>query len=418
MADNGENKKSSGIGELFIEFNAKGLPTFLKGLNGVSAAFLLGKNAASQFAQTLTKPIKELGNTAVAVGKLSAALGTSDKNVQKLGNYFQKYGGSKEYINDLAKTQQMLFDTYQRGKRGLDTGYSLALQNAGLDPGAYRGSYDDTKRLVKDLYYATKDKSDLEANAIFRDMGWSEDWRYIFKRGGFNLDDALALPDDAIEKGQQAAENLQEFGIALKALTDLLVVKFLPPLTDFVQWFEQKTKLFIDNGDFDNFINGIEITKKNIEQTKKDIANAYNKAKDDKAGVFTPLAIAGYYLDDKQKREIKEKNSLPGINKKSIIGRPEIFNSKKQSFYSGILPLSTNVLPTGGAAPIAPDFMTTPEALAPSNISSIMQTNNINITNQNTINGINGEDAKNGIISINENDLNYTRYQIDNPAQL
>lgn len=403
MAENGDGKKSTGIGELFVELGVKGLPTMLKSLNSVSASFLLGKNAASQFANMLTKPIKELGNTAVAVGKLSAALGTSEKNVQKLGNYFQKYGGSKEYINDLAKTQQMLYDTFVKGERGLDTGYIKALQRAKLDPTAYKGNFTDAIRLVNDIYKATEKMSDLEANATFRDLGWSEDMRYMFKRGGFNLNDALALPDDTIEKGQQAAENLQDFGIAMKALTDLLVVEFLPPLTDFVQWFTGVTK---------DILSG---------KKPKDIVENVDKKVTDNAGkIGVATAATGHPLVGATiigaGNLSKMQRSAGGETGKYV---PVVFGAGQMDF--GTAPWIKKKLDgkaTGGAAPIVPILTPTPQDLVPSNISSIAQTNNINITNQNNINGTNAQAIADSIISINENDISYSQYQISNPGQL
>ena len=404
--DNGDNKKSTGIGELFVEFGVKGLPNMLKGLNAVSASFLLGKNAASQFAQTLTKPIKEAGAGAVEIGKLSNSLDTSYKNVAKLQNYLKSKNVSEGLVNDLGNIQTTVRDVLS-GFTELPGSFANAFAKTGHTLSDYSEDFTDILRLVKDIQNADLSRSDR--NQIFDFFGISRDWGYLFDRGDFNLDDALALSDDVIEKNIEAAENLQKFNIALKNLTDLLIAKFLPSFTNFVNWFEQKTKLFINNGDLDNFINGVETTQKNIEQTKKEITGAVNKAKEQKAsGLFVPLAAAGYYLESKQKKE-----QLPGINKQSLIGRPEIFNSKKQSFYSGILPLSTNGASTGGAAPIAPDFMTTPEALAPSNISSMMD-NNISITNQNNITGSNAQAIADKIAAINENDINYTQYQISN----
>lgn len=388
MAENGDGKKSTGIGELFVELGVKGLPTMLKSLNSVSASFLLGKNAASQFAQTLTKPIKELGNTAVAVGKLSAALGTSEKNVQKLGNHFQKYGGSKDYINDLAKTQQMLYDTFTKGERGLDTGYIKALQRTKLDPTAYKGNFTDTIRLVNDIYKATEKMSDLEANATFRDLGWSEDWRYLFKRGGFNLNDALALPDDTIEKGIKAEENLQEFGIAMKALTNTIVGEFLPPLTKFVTWF---------NG----FVSD---TVENKEEIKKNVKKVGNSAK------LPFLGVAGIVYD-----QYKQKQGNTTGQAANILA--EI--AKPVPLVELPTPISTDTKGYNGTLPnIGAAFTPTPQDLVPSNISSIAQTNNINITNQNNINGTNAQAIADSIISINENDISYSQYQISNPGQL
>ena len=52
------------MGKLFVDIGIGGLGKALKSLNSVSASFLLGKNAAMQFAQTISQPFKEAGNAA------------------------------------------------------------------------------------------------------------------------------------------------------------------------------------------------------------------------------------------------------------------------------------------------------------------------------------------------------------------
>lgn len=88
MAENNQQGRAQNkLGELFVEFSTKGLPSLLKNLNSVSASFLIGKNAATQFADTLTKPFKEAGNTAVGIGKMANALGATNREYQKLTTY-------------------------------------------------------------------------------------------------------------------------------------------------------------------------------------------------------------------------------------------------------------------------------------------------------------------------------------------
>ena len=239
MADNGENKKSNILGELFVEFGVKGFGTMLKSLNAVSASFLLGKNAASQFAQMLTKPIKEAGAGAVEIGKLSNSLDTSYKNVAKLQNYLKSKNVSEGLVNDLGNIQTTVRDVLS-GFTELPGSFANAFAKTGHTLSDYSEDFNDILRLVKDIQNA--DLSRSERNQIFDFLGMSRDWGYLFDRGDFNLNDALALPDDVIEKNIKAQENIQEFSIALKSLSDFLIAEFLPPLTDFVKWFTRVVK--------------------------------------------------------------------------------------------------------------------------------------------------------------------------------
>ena len=79
-----EPKAQTGLGQLFVDIGINGLGKTLKGLNSVAATFLLGKNAANQFAQSIMQPFKEAGNAAVGIGKMSNALATSSMEYQKL----------------------------------------------------------------------------------------------------------------------------------------------------------------------------------------------------------------------------------------------------------------------------------------------------------------------------------------------
>ena len=396
MADNGENKKSNILGELFVEFGVKGFGSMLKSLNAVSASFLLGKNAASQFAQMLTKPIKEAGAGAVEIGKLSNSLDTSYKNVAKLQNYLKSKNVSEGLVNDLGNIQTTVRDVLS-GFTELPGSFANAFAKTGHTLSDYSEDFNDILRLVKDIQNA--DLSRSERNQIFDFLGMSRDWGYLFDRGDFNLNDALALPDDVIEKNIKAQENIQEFSIALKSLSDFLIAEFLPPLTDFVKWFTRVVK---------------DITS---GKPLKDIVKDLDKGVTDNSGKIAagalvtghPVVAAGIAAAGTQ---AKLQYSAGGGKGKIV---PTQFGAAQMDF--GTAPWikkKQDGKPTGGAAPIAPDFMTTPEALTPSNVSSMMTNNNITITNQNNITGSNAQAIADKIAAINENDINYTQYQISN----
>lgn len=389
-----ENKsQSKGIGELFVEFGAKGVPGLLKNLNSVSASFLLGKNAATQFAQTLTKPLKEAGKGAVEVGKLSNALDTSYKNVQKLQYYLKSKNVSEGLIGDLGNIQTTLRDVFS-GFKEVPGEFALAFAQTGHLLEDYTDDFDNILQLVKDIQNADLTRS--QRNQIFDFLGMSRDWGYLFSRGDFNLNDALALPDDVIEKNIKTAENIAEFGNALEQLKNLLVAEFLPPLTDFVKWFTGATNDIISKNKSRNEIT--DNISKGLENNAGKLGVATAVATGN-VGVGTVVVGAGNLA--------REQRSLGGKTGHIV---PQQFGAAPLDF--GIAPWHKNKgTPTGGAAPL-PDFMDT--AAIPTGADSIVQ--NITISNSNTINGTNATEIANEIAAINAQQIQYNQYQISNMA--
>lgn len=415
-----KNGAQNKLGELFVELGAKGAPTLLKNLNSVSASFLLGKNAATQFAQTLTKPLKEAGRTAVEVGKLATSLDTSYKNVQKLQYHFKKFGVGEGLINDLGALQTTL--------RNVFTGYAqpsnelaAAFENVHLNLENYSDDFEDILRLIKDLKNA--DLSRTQRNMAFDFLGLSRDWGYLFDRGDFNLEEALALPDSVIEKNIKTAENLQEFGLVVERLKDLFVAELLPPLTKFVGWFTGVTQDIINGKGStaaDKISKGFE---DNAGKIGAGLGTVYG-AKTLMATGNLPLAAAvgGTVAAGTAAvgNQAKLQRSVGGTAGKIV---PTQFGAAQMDF--GTAPWIKNKnkgTATGGAAPIyietdrgmednmiAPTFMDTNIAGMPPNLQNMTQT--INITNQNNINGTNATEIADKIININSQDIQYSQYQ-------
>ncbi|MBQ2285319.1 MAG: hypothetical protein II244_06610, partial [Clostridia bacterium] len=65
------------LGQLFVDIGVGGLGQTLKALNSVSASFLLTKNAATQAIKPFIDMGKQAANSAVGIGKMAAALGTT-----------------------------------------------------------------------------------------------------------------------------------------------------------------------------------------------------------------------------------------------------------------------------------------------------------------------------------------------------
>lgn len=388
-----ENKNQGGaqnkLGELFVEFSTKGLPSLLKNLNSVSASFLIGKIAATQFADTLTKPFKEAGNTAVGIGKMANALGATNREYQKLATYVKSKNVSEGILGDVERFND-IFTKLQTGQGGLPEGVVREFANLGLSPEDYLGDYESTIRLLNDIRDRTNGLTKQGRNLAFSNLGMSSEWGYLFDRGDFNLSDAFSLPDDVIEKNTKAAESLAELTLAFDQLKSLLIADFAPALTDTVNTLK-------------NFVQNFDKNKENIKKTISVIGGAAAGAAVGSVvpgvGTATGAVVGGVAGAGKYAVENMHKAGKPNQKEIPIWKQLTDFGQYKDG------------APTGGAAPV-PDFMNTPAAVTPPEMNNLSQ--NITITNQNNITGDNAQEIATEIARINAQDIEYTQYQLQN----
>lgn len=388
-----ENKNQGGaqnkLGELFVENSTKGLPSLLKNLNSVSASFLIGKNAATQFADTLTKPFKEAGNTAVGIGKMANALGATNREYQKLATYVKSKNVSEGILGDVERFND-IFTKLQTGQGGLPEGVVREFANLGLSPEDYLGDYESTVKLLNDIRDRTNGLKKQGRNLAFSNLGMSSEWGYLFDRGDFNLSDAFSLPDDVIEKNTKAAESLAELGLAFDQLKSLLVADFAPALTETVNTLK-------------SFVLNFDKNKENIKKTTSVIGGAAAGAAVGSVvpvvGTATGAVVGGVAGAGKYAVENMHKAGKPNQKEIPIWKQLTDFGQYKDG------------APTGGAAPV-PDFMNTPAATTPPGMNNLSQ--NITITNQNNITGDNAQEIATEIARINAQDIEYTQYQLQN----
>lgn len=388
-----ENKNQGGaqnkLGELFVEFSTKGLPSLLKNLNSVSASFLLGKNAATQFAQTLSQPFKEAGNTAVGIGQMANALGATSKEYQKLAHYITSKNVSKGILGDIEKFND-IFTKLHTGQGGLPEGIVREFANLGLSPEDYLGDYESTIKLLDDIKDRTDGLTKQGRNLAFSNLGMSSEWGYLFDRGDFNLTDAFSLPDDVIETNTRTAESLAELSLAFDQLKSLLVADFAPALTETVNTLK-------------SFVLNFDKNKENIKKTTSVIGGAAAGAAVGSVvpvvGTATGAVVGGvagagkYAIENAHKSGKSNQGEIPLWKQLTDFGQ----------YKDGA--------PTGGAAPV-PDFMNTPAATTPPGMNNLSQ--NITITNQNNITSDNAQEIATEIARINAQDIEYTQYQLQN----
>lgn len=407
MAENGENKKSNILGELFVEFGVKGLPTMLKGLNSVSASFLLTKNAAEQFTKPIFNMGKTAGQSAADISKLSTSLGTTAKEIQKFQLYFKKYNLSESLLGDLGATADMLTKV-RMGIGGIDGGFAYAMHRMGLDWTKYDGSIKSIEKMMHDVDNATKNMDPMERRVLLQSIGWNPEIAHAFQRG-FNLSDALALSDEDIERLQKANEELNDAKSAINKLKNTTISKGAPLLQNSANVVTDMVTGNATKSEENNVKTGAIIGGLGGALGGAIMTGAQGAVGGATVGTIIPGVgnVAGAVIGGVG-------GAITGAVGGGAAGTA--IGAGAGTLYAGNK-RKQNGTPTGGAAPISPDFMLTPQDLIPSNVSSMVN-NTINITNQNNINGTNAEAVKDSIISINENDISYSQYQISNMAGL
>lgn len=364
-----QQQQSKGIGELFVEFGAKGLGTLIKGMNTVSASFLLGKNAANQFVQTLTQPAKEAGRTATQIGKMSTALGTTYKDFMKLQLYLKSHNLSEGLIGDIEKLQQNFLD-WRAGIAEIPSSIITGLARIGHNINEYSGTYESMLQLWEDIQQGTQSFSKDYRNQIFRLLTISPEWGYAFDNSEFNLKDYATISDKEVQALIDAQNAMANLGANIEQLKMHLVEKLSPAIitiSDFLSKYVHRGS----TGQYDKPV---------AQTTKIGIITSTNVLKKPNNIWQQPMNIGTLGIE---------------------LGKRYLINQIK----------SQQGQPTGGAAPIVPPSMQG-TAHIPPNLSNMINT--ININNENRITVANPQEAAQMLSAINQTtlqDADYTQFQ-------
>ncbi len=231
MAENqGENKNSKGIGELFVEFGTKGLPTMLKQLNTVSATFLLGKNAASQFAQTLIQPAKKAGETVTEWRKLNNELGLTYAQIQSMQAWAKKYGISDAILGDISHIENTLYRLQRFGILPPEWYDAVLLLNqaGGLNIDLFQ--YEDTAegaiRLLNDIGIGFKKINDLGIKRnILQDFGISLEALDYLKQGKIRYQEMTNMSQKEIDLLLEQKKAVGELEVAWDRFFNTFIAK-------------------------------------------------------------------------------------------------------------------------------------------------------------------------------------------------
>lgn len=197
------------LGELFVDIGVGGVGKAIKSLNSISASFLLTKNAAMQAIKPFVNIGKEAMSSAVGIGKMAAALGTTVLNAQRLQYYLKTY--DSQGLEGSVASLQNIFTRLKAGYGGLDGQMAMSMGVLGLDWQKYSGSFEDTLQFIQDVKDRFKQGgfSENEKLMHLQNLGL-QDWKYLFEKEDFNINDSLRINEETIRSLQQSAEATNE----------------------------------------------------------------------------------------------------------------------------------------------------------------------------------------------------------------
>lgn len=201
MADNENTKTSAGLGELFIEFGSKGLGGLVKGLNTVSASFLLTKNAGQQMLQPLANMSKQAGQGVIALEKFNSVTGISVKQLDNLRRWTKLNNiDFNDYIGQI-HSLQIALDRMNAGDANAITGFSmLGLSPADLDPSKPLESMDKIARKIREIQRNGREEDKHRASLALQMLGLNEQLVYAFEKGNRKVDKSIELTDKQRQK--------------------------------------------------------------------------------------------------------------------------------------------------------------------------------------------------------------------------
>lgn len=204
--DNKQGGAQSKLGELFIDIGSSGLGTLVKGLNTVSASFLLTKNAATQALKPIISMSQKGGNTVTTLDKLSSVTGLTSEQLQKLQIQATLSNTSfEELTGQIQVFQKTLQDVLLKGK-GNNEGFAwLGLSPRDFDPSKPLEALDKISQRVMQL------RPEVAAYAL-DELGISRDLIYYWQQGNKEVDKRLLLNEkelDSLRRQQDAWNNLR-----------------------------------------------------------------------------------------------------------------------------------------------------------------------------------------------------------------
>lgn len=211
MADE-QAKNSANLGELFVEFGSKGMGGLIKGLNTVSASFLLTKNAAQQMLSPLANMSKQAGQGVVGLDKLNSVTGISIKQLQRLKQWTTLNNiDFNDYIGQVHSLQNAL-GRMALGDSGAIQGFAmLGLNPSDFNPAKPLENMQKVKNAMLSMYQSGGEKAKFQIALALQLLGLNEDLAYAFMNANKHIDESILLT-------KEQTDNLRDQNDAWNAL--------------------------------------------------------------------------------------------------------------------------------------------------------------------------------------------------------
>lgn len=319
MADE-QAKNSANLGELFVEFGSKGMGGLIKGLNSVSASFLLTKNAGQQMLQPLANMSKQAGQGVVALDKLNSVTGISVKQLQGMKQWATLNNiDFSDYIGQVHSLQNAL-GRMALGDSGAIQGFAmLGLNPADFNPAKPLENMQKVKKAMLDMYKRGGEGAKYQISLALQLLGLNEDLAYSFLNANKQVDKSLILT----EKQSQKLREQQDAWNGLKVASDAFYSKAISnadwlktgvdKVTNSVKWLVE----FLDannNKKWDMFLDlEIRIIKaitntigKSWNSFQDKMTNKTPMAEQIKSAIFKPaIEVAQGHAEALQRKELK-----------------------------------------------------------------------------------------------------------------
>lgn len=240
MADE-QAKNSANLGELFVEFGSKGMGGLIKGLNSVSASFLLTKNAGQQMLQPLANMSKQAGQGVVALDKLNSVTGISVKQLQGMKQWATLNNiDFSDYIGQVHSLQNAL-GRMALGDSGAIQGFAmLGLNPADFNPAKPLENMQKVKKAMLDMYKRGGEGAKYQISLAVQLLGLNEDLVYSFLNANKQVDKSLILTKKQIDE----LRDQNDAWVALKVAMDSFFSKSIANMDWLKTGTEKVTEVF------------------------------------------------------------------------------------------------------------------------------------------------------------------------------
>lgn len=217
MADE-QAKNSANLGELFVEFGSKGMGGLIKGLNSVSASFLLTKNAGQQMLQPLANMSKQAGQGVVALDKLNSVTGISVKQLQHMKQWSTLNNiDFNDYIGQVHSLQNAI-GKMALGDSGAIQGFAmLGLNPADFNPAKPLENMQKVKNAMLDMYKRGGEGAKYQISLALQLLGLNEDLAYAFLNANKQVDKSLILTEKQSQKLREQQDAWNDLKVASDA---------------------------------------------------------------------------------------------------------------------------------------------------------------------------------------------------------